>query len=580
MKGYGSEALAPGERGQLLELIERSGRLIVLVLRPDGTCVLARGAPIDRLPAAQVGLEGRNLFEVYEHRPDIVEMLRRALSGEAFVEEVEAGSVVLRSLFAPLLAPDGSPAGAACVSADVTSERAVEAAERREQDARRGLLVHIGEVEDAERRRIAADVHDDQVQVMSAAVLRVETLLRHLDRLPPAEVRRRLAGLTGDIRAATERLRGLVFDLEPPQLGDRGVAVALRELALVRFAGTGISWDVECQLDGEPPERLRGTVYRIAHEALRNVVDHAQARHVDVRLSKAGGGVLLEVLDDGVGLDLARVREAGHHGLAGMRDRALAAGGTCEIRTRPSGGTSVRAWLPRSGDLLTAVAAGAPLPATVTDVLDSVSEAVTAMDSEWRYVFVNRAAARLTGREAGELLGQVVWEAWPELVGTPLQAAFHRAVETQEAVDHEHRTRDGRWFENHISPSSRGVTCFVRDVTDERKTRAEVSRLDAWRQTMAEAQAVLLRGADRDEAVDAYCAACRDGFDLTDVDVRVGVVLAEAPSPYHQAVPLRVGDRDVGTLLVRYPGGPPRPRYLRLVEQFVAPPLALRLAAG
>jgi signal transduction histidine kinase len=219
-------------------------------------------------------------------------------------------------------------------------EQANSTAERASRE-RSKLLAHIVEAQEDERRRIAVDVHDDYLQALTAVRMQLERLHDSLD-LP--EQRESAARLVHDVSATTERMRSLVFDLRPPALDWAGVASALRlylEETRERF---GLGYQLESRLDEEPPPEVRVIAYRIAQEAITNVVKHAQASTVEVALSALDGGMHVTVRDDGQGVRSAP--SARSFGLAAMRERAESAGGWWRLDTAPGAGTTVEFWLP------------------------------------------------------------------------------------------------------------------------------------------------------------------------------------------------------------------------------------------
>jgi signal transduction histidine kinase len=211
----------------------------------------------------------------------------------------------------------------------------------------RHLASMLVAAQEAERRRISEDIHDDTLQVMGAVQLRLEML--------SAEVAE--PGLHGEIRelaevvaAATSRLRKLTFDLRPPMLNEHGLARTLRSSLHELEDEHGIAWELEDRLSGEPGDEPRAVLFRIAQEALTNVRKHADATVVRVALHAVDGGVLLVIRDDGRGIPgasgAAADPVAGHLGLRTMRERAELAGGRFSVSSREGSGTSVEAWVP------------------------------------------------------------------------------------------------------------------------------------------------------------------------------------------------------------------------------------------
>ena len=209
---------------------------------------------------------------------------------------------------------------------------------------RRRLVGLLATTEQRERRRIAEDLHDDSIQVLTAAVLRLTVLRRHL----PESVEEDMDQLEWTLRKALDRLRHLSFELRPPVLDTEGLAAAI-ELYLQRWDGDSpIGYEIANRLEREPPEDTRLIMYRIVQEALSNVAKHAAATQVNVVLEEAHGGYLARVHDDGKGFDgtTIPVSDASHLGMASMRERAELVGGWWRTRSAPGAGTTVEFWVP------------------------------------------------------------------------------------------------------------------------------------------------------------------------------------------------------------------------------------------
>jgi len=216
------------------------------------------------------------------------------------------------------------------------------------------LLSDLIRAQERERARIAVGVHDDSLQVITAAMLRLQQLRRKL-RDPDALAV--LARLEESIAQAADRLRRLMFDLRPPALERTGLASAVRD-ALSRLRDdAGVEVRLEDRLGVEPPLPTRLLLYRITQEALVNVAKHAAAGLVEVTLADENDGYLVRVVDDGVGAMTERrphLPEPGHLGLVLMRERAEFAGGWFQFQSARSSGTTVTVWVPHGADLETA----------------------------------------------------------------------------------------------------------------------------------------------------------------------------------------------------------------------------------
>ena len=211
----------------------------------------------------------------------------------------------------------------------------------------RALSRRLLEVQEEERGRLARDLHDDIGQVLTALKIQLESLQRAGD---PA-LRVRIAEGVETVQHTLERVRQLSLSLRPPQLDDLGLAAALRS-HLDRQAGVaGLAphFDAaEAPQDIEPDTET--ACFRVAQEAINNVLRHARAHNLWVRLFVAGGRLALSVRDDGRGFDLDGVRRRAASGaslgLVGMEERIALAGGSFELRAAPGQGTVLLATFP------------------------------------------------------------------------------------------------------------------------------------------------------------------------------------------------------------------------------------------
>ena len=165
-----------------------------------------------------------------------------------------------------------------------------------------GLLVRLLEAEDAERARIAADVHEDSLQALGAVTVQLQLLHHHLPSASP-EVESLQAVIGELVMSATNRLRALVFTLEPTHKSIP-IAESIRMFASQIFEGTSIHWSVDdVEAGAELPQLERSPALRIAREALSNARAHAEATEVIVTLSSGDDGLEIVVTDNGVAVD-------------------------------------------------------------------------------------------------------------------------------------------------------------------------------------------------------------------------------------------------------------------------------------
>jgi signal transduction histidine kinase len=212
---------------------------------------------------------------------------------------------------------------------------------------RRRLLSHLVHAEEEERRTIASDIHDDPIQKMVAASMRLDIVLEDHPELAADE---QFQKAQDTVNRSIESLRSLMFELRPYVLDHDGLAAALA--AFVQEEGKlpgSATYDVQSGLRSEPPESVRVILYRIAQEALVNVRKHARATKVEIALAEDDEGYTLQVRDDGVGFEPSEISDPslGHIGLTSMRERASLAGGWFRIESTGGSGTIAEAWIPR-----------------------------------------------------------------------------------------------------------------------------------------------------------------------------------------------------------------------------------------
>jgi two-component system, LuxR family, sensor kinase FixL len=240
---------------------------------------------------------------------------------------------------------------------NITDRKLAEAERDRLVDEARAANLRLGTLsrrvltaQEAERRRLAVELHDELGQVLTAVKINLESLARSAE-LSPAPAR--LEEAIGSVELALRRVRDLALDLRPSVLDDLGLPAALRWY-VDRFA-RDTAVEVRVSIDAVPdlePE-IATACFRIAQEALTNVARHARARQVWLDLHLLGDGLELRVRDDGVGFDAAAARHraslGASMGLLGMQERVSLVGGTFEIHRSAEGGTEIRAHFPLGG---------------------------------------------------------------------------------------------------------------------------------------------------------------------------------------------------------------------------------------
>ncbi len=260
-------------------------------------------------------------------------MLRR--DGRRFPAELSA---------AVLTDAGGKPAGLVVVGGDATARK------RAEEDLRQ-LSRRIIEAQEAERLRVARELHDGVNQTLASAKMRLCKVKEMLADSHPADslLLERCQEL---LLQALEENRYIAHNLHPTILDDLGLAEACRSFCEEVESRAGIR--VECRIAGLE-RRLESNVelnlFRIIQEALGNVVKHARARSATLDMAIRDGHLVLRVEDDGQGFkpergSAARRKDGSGIGLANMRERAALLGGTCEVRSTPGQGTVLTTSVP------------------------------------------------------------------------------------------------------------------------------------------------------------------------------------------------------------------------------------------
>jgi PAS domain S-box-containing protein len=239
----------------------------------------------------------------------------------------------------------GEPFAVGTVQRDISERLTVERELRIVAAQRHALLDRLVAAQEEERGRIAADVHDDSVQALAAVDLRLGVLQRRLSDAP-TDLQQMVVKLQDTVSGATDRLRNLLFDLEPPGV-EVSLSDGLTDAAVQIFEDTPVQFRVDVGPDCELPYAEKVKAVRIAKEAFTNARRHSKARHVGVTVRERRGGVEFAIADDGVGVtDGSVTSRPGHRGLTTMRDQAMIAGGWWRIEGAPGSGTTVRYWLP------------------------------------------------------------------------------------------------------------------------------------------------------------------------------------------------------------------------------------------
>lgn len=216
----------------------------------------------------------------------------------------------------------------------------------------RELAERMLEVQETERHRLSRELHDDIGQMLTAAKLQSDWLQR---RLPP-ELHKQCAVLCSTLDETLAKVRDVSAILNPRQLASLGLEASLRAHLLRTLGNTPVHWSMEChQRLAGIPEEMAVAAFRITQEAVTNMLRHAQAVNLLVRLQRSPEGLLLYIADDGLGFSPAenpgQEGQRGMAGMAGMAERIALLGGTLTVHSQPGKGTQIEAlfpWAPRA----------------------------------------------------------------------------------------------------------------------------------------------------------------------------------------------------------------------------------------
>jgi signal transduction histidine kinase len=227
--------------------------------------------------------------------------------------------------------------------------RRLEQGMRASERERRQAIERLLRAEEQERRRLAAELHDDTVQVLTACLVALDRLGQTVDAPEHERIASAVAATRRTLSAATDRTRRLMFELRPTSLQQEGLAGALRELAEQAGEEAGLRVSVSVSAERHPYV-VEEIAYRTVREAVVNVRKHARAAALEVVVGVADGRLCGRVVDDGRGFDvptaIERSRRQRRMGLDTMRERLQLAGGSVDVRSAPGQGTVVSFELP------------------------------------------------------------------------------------------------------------------------------------------------------------------------------------------------------------------------------------------
>jgi PAS domain S-box-containing protein len=229
---------------------------------------------------------------------------------------------------------------------DVTDEREQERRLRDVEQRRQALLEEIINMEAQQRSRIAGELHDDTIQVMTAALMELDRIDRHLRADDVAAARSAIASAREALTKATDRTRRLTFELRPQLLEAAGLGPAVRDLANALHRDTGADVKVRTRISRYPVD-IETLAYRTIRELLINVRKHARAKNVWINIVERRRVLHVRIRDDGRGFRATRrTRASTHIGIETAGERVRAMTGTFDVASVVGEGTTVEFQLP------------------------------------------------------------------------------------------------------------------------------------------------------------------------------------------------------------------------------------------
>jgi PAS domain S-box-containing protein len=327
-----------------------------LMLTSDRTILYANKcfARMVKSPLEQVIGSSFGRFLSIEDQSTLRPLLKRVASSGAKIQvllQVGDGSKMPGHLSIRPLARNGfKSATFGIVVTDMTEAR-------RGEELLRTLTNRVVQAQEAERGRVALELHDTITQMLCAVLVCSQTLV---DKLP---ARNRTAKgeakkLNGIIRKTVEEVERISRNLRPSVLNHLGLVAGLHDTSTEFANRTGVSVKLICvKLTARLPADTELALYRILQETLKNVEKHARARNVTVHLTKPGDIVQLIIHDDGIGFDPdqhpVRPKGTGGFGLLGMRERAAYVGGILKVKSIRRSGTEIEIRIPLPPDTVT-----------------------------------------------------------------------------------------------------------------------------------------------------------------------------------------------------------------------------------
>lgn len=209
------------------------------------------------------------------------------------------------------------------------------------------LSAKLVQAQEAERRALSIELHDEVGQALSAVLVELKNLSIRLDTQSPAASRNNVESIRGLVEGTVRVVRNMALLLRPSMLDDLGLIPALRWQAREMSKRTSMDVSVAAELTADDlPDRFKTCLYRVVQEALHNCERHSRATTVRIRVHQLEHWLILRIQDDGQGFNANQIKGLG---LLGIEERAARLGGSCEVDSEIGGGTILTVRLPLAG---------------------------------------------------------------------------------------------------------------------------------------------------------------------------------------------------------------------------------------
>jgi len=313
---------------------------IVYIIDKDGTFLLSEGKGLSKLGLKPGQVVGKSVFELYKDYPQMLAEIRKVFNGETLTTEANIGGIYFKTWYTPHKDYEGKIIGLLGLSINVSDQKKAETALEVYQQRLKALASQLTIAEEKERRRIASDLHDHVAQSLALARIQIASVLKLASDPRQTAI---LDDISDSLRQTIQETRDLIYDLSPPQLNEIGLFAAISEW-LEEQVEKRYALKAECIVSGseEPMDNdVSAILFRSVRELVTNVIKHARATRVNIKVNQDHDRVKIIVRDDGAGFDAISqsLKAEGGFGIFSIEEQMADLGGSLEIVSEPGQGT-------------------------------------------------------------------------------------------------------------------------------------------------------------------------------------------------------------------------------------------------